>query len=191
MAKNSREGNRERAARRRTGLAARGLEQFQVIAPSEAKLLIRRAADLMTRETDPVEPRSALRQVGGVNEPEPDGTPPDVVAELEAARKRIAEMERQAEASRIITSEATKRRNQVMEAELDAARAAEEAERKKARETVLEAREAARAAQEAQGRVAEALQRAEKAETVIRQAKSLPGLKGRLVRWLAGDVLPD
>jgi DNA repair exonuclease SbcCD ATPase subunit len=191
MAKNSREGNRERAARRRTGLAARGLEQFQVIAPGEAKLLIRRAADLMTRETDPVEPRSALRQVGGANEPEPDGTPTDMVAELEAARKRIAEMERQAEARRIITSEATKRRNQTMEAELDAARAAVETEREKARETAVEAQEAARAAQEAKERTTEALQRAEKAEAAIRQAKTMPGIRGRLVRWLAGDVLPD
>jgi hypothetical protein len=37
----------------------------------------------------------------------------------------------------------------------------------------------------------EAAGRAEKAETAIRQAKSLPGLKRRLVRWRAGDMLPD
>ncbi len=36
-----------------------------------------------------------------------------------------------------------------------------------------------------------ALQRAEKAEAAMRLAKSLPGVRGRLVRWLAGDVLPD
>jgi hypothetical protein len=53
-------------------------------------------------------------------------------------------------------------------------------------------REAARESQaKAQERIVEALQRAEKAEAAIRQAKAMPGLKGRLVRWLAGDVLPD
>jgi hypothetical protein len=56
---------------------------------------------------------------------------------------------------------------------------------------ILEAeREAARMSEaKAQERATEALVRAEKAETAIRQAKNLPGLKGRLVRWLAGDVL--
>ena len=44
---------------------------------------------------------------------------------------------------------------------------------------------------EAQKRTLETLQRAEKAETAIRQAKAIPDIKGRLVRWLAGDVLPD
>ena len=51
-------------------------------------------------------------------------------------------------------------------------------------------REAARASEaKAQERATEALGRAEKAETVIRQVRSLPGLRGRLVRWLAGDAL--
>jgi hypothetical protein len=56
---------------------------------------------------------------------------------------------------------------------------------------ILEAeREAARMSEaKAQERATEALMRAEKAETTIRQARSLPGVRGRLVRWLAGDVL--
>jgi len=59
--------------------------------------------------------------------------------------------------------------------------------------TIWEAeREAAIDSQaKAQKRAEEALQRAERAETAIRQAKALPGIKGRLVRWLTGDVLPD
>jgi hypothetical protein len=63
-----------------------------------------------------------------------------------------------------------------------------EAVRQKA---ILEAeREAARMSEaKAQEQAKEALGRAEKAETAIRQARSLPGVRGRLVRWLAGDVL--
>lgn len=180
MAKNSREGNRERAARRRTGLAARGLEQFQVIAPSEAKPLIRQAVDLMTREADPVEPRAALRQVGGANDPGPDGASPDVVAELETARARIAT----AEVLRIEIEAEAERQRWALETELDTARAAAAKAEEKRQAITIEAQEAGKAAQEA-------LQRAKKAEDAIRQAKSLPGIKGRLVRWLAGDVLPD
>lgn len=178
MAKNSRDGNRERAARHRAALTARGLEQFQVIAPSEAKPLIRQAAGLMTRETDPVEPRAALRQVGGANEPEPDGAAADLAAELEAARARIAA----ADAQRIEIEAEAERQRRALEAERDAARAAEvEAERQR-QATIIEARKVDKAAQEA-------LRRAQKAEATMRQLRSLPTLRGRLVRWLAGDVL--
>jgi hypothetical protein len=55
--------------------------------------------------------------------------------------------------------------------------------------TVTEAQAIAIAAQEAQERATEALGRAEKAEAAMRQARSLPGVKGRLVRWLTGDAL--
>lgn len=173
MAKNSREGNRERAARRRTGLATRGLEQFQVIAPSEAKSLIRQAVDLMTRKIDPVEPRAALRQVGGTNEPEPASIALDVIVELEAARARIATAEAEARSQRL-----------ALETELGIARTAEAAARERSHAIAMEAGEA-------QERANAALRRAETAERAIRQAKSLPGLKGRIVRWLAADALPD
>jgi hypothetical protein len=43
--------------------------------------------------------------------------------------------------------------------------------------------------QEAIEAAQEASKRAEKAETIIRQAKAMSCLKGRLVRWLASDVL--
>jgi chromosome segregation ATPase len=164
------------------------VEQFQVIAPPEAKQLIREAAKLMTRTDDPLEPRAALRKVGGANEPEPTFAAPALVVELEVAQRRIIEIERQVEARRLET-EAEKRQRQALEAERDAARAAEAAEREKAQATAAEAQAAATAAQEAQKRATEALQRAKAAETAIRHARSLPGLRGRLVRWLAGDVL--
>lgn len=175
MAKNTREGNRERAARRRSELGRRGVEQFQVIAPPAAKPLIREAARLMIRKDDPLEPQAALRWAGGANNELGSGeSPPAVVAELESSRARIAEIEREATAAERLRRE--------LAAERDAARAAEVIEREKVAAITLEA-------QEAQKRVTEALQRAEKAETAIRQAKALPGIKGRLVRWLVGDVL--
>jgi chromosome segregation ATPase len=46
-------------------------------------------------------------------------------------------------------------------------------------------------AQAAHAEAQAAIQRAEKAEAAMRRAKTLPGVRGRLVRWLAGDVLPD
>lgn len=184
MVKNSQEGNRVRTARRREALAERGIRPVQVLAPESAHPLIRQAAVLMTRADDPMEPRAALRRVGGSNEPEADGAAAGLLAELEAARNRIAEMERQAEARRVIVAQAVERRSQTLEAERDAARAAETAEREKALAAVT-------TAQEAEFQAKEASRRAKKAETAIRQAKALPGLKGRLVRWLAGDVLPD
>ena len=185
MVKNSREGNRERATRRRAELGNRGVEQFQVIAPPEAKQLIREAAKLMTRDIEPMEPRAALRRAGGANEPSEADSAPELRTELEAMKSQMnqtAEMRR-------LEIEAEKHQRQALEAERDAARVAEAAEREKAQATATEAQAAARTAQEAQERATEVLGRAEKAEMVIRQVRSLPGVSGRLVRWLAGDVL--
>lgn len=179
----------ERNKRYRTGLEERGIKAFQVVAPETAKGLFRRAAELMARDDDPMEPRQAMRLVGGANEPEPGDETLALLAELEAARSRIAAVEREAERHRSEIEEQAEARERVFQAERDAARAAEVAEREKVAAIALEAQEATRAAQEAQKRTIEALQRAEKAETAIRQAKTLPGIKGRLVRWLAGDVL--
>ncbi|EGO93188.1 MULTISPECIES: hypothetical protein [Acidiphilium] len=136
----------------------------------------------MTRDDAPLEPRAALRRAGGANEPEPGEASPGLAAELEAAKARITEIERQAEAQRVMADDAAERQRRALEVEQEKARASAE-----------EAQKAARSAQVAEGRAAEALRRAEKAEATIRQAKALPGLKGRLVRLLAGEVLkwPD
>ena len=168
MAKNSRDGNRERAARRRAALAERGIKQILLMAPERAHPLLKQAATLMTRDDDPLEPRAALRRAGGANEPEPGEASPGLAAELEAAKARIAEIERQAEARLAIVIEAAERRRLALE---------------------KEAQKAVKAVQDAEGRAAAALQRAEKAEATIQQAKAMPGLKGRLIRLLAGDVL--
>ena len=168
MAKNSRDGNRERAARRRAALAERGIKQVLLMAPEQAHPLLKQAATLMTRDDDPLEPRAALRRAGGANEPEPGEASPGLAAELEAAKARIAEIERQAEARLAIVIEAAERRRLALE---------------------KEAQKAVKAVQDAEGRAAAALQRAEKAEATIQQAKAMPGLKGRLIRLLAGDVL--
>ena len=162
MAKNSRGGNRERAARRRAALAERGIKQILLMAPEQAHPLLKQAAGLMTREDDPLEPRTALRQAGGANEPEPGEASPALIAELEAAKARVAEIERQAEARRLIMADAAERQRQALEVEQEKAQASAD-----------EAQKAARAAQEARGRVTAALQRAEKAEIIIQ--RNCPG----------------
>ena len=176
MVKNSKDGNRERAARRRAALAERGIRPIQVLAPEQAHPLLKQAATLMTRDDAPLEPRAALRRAGGANEPEPGEASPGLAAELEAAKARIAEIERQAEARLAIVIEAAERRRLALEQE-------------KAQASAKEAQKAVKAVQDAEGRAAAALQRAEKAEATIQQAKAMPGLKGRLIRLLAGNVL--
>jgi chromosome segregation ATPase len=177
MAKNSPEGNRERVARHRKSLSERGIKQLQVMAPEAAHDLIRQAVRLMTSHDDPLEPRAALRRAGSANEPELGEASTELLAELETTRHRLTAVEREAEKQRAEIETQAKARERILQAERDAARAAEA-------ESKSEAHGATRAAQEA-------TERAEKAETAIRQAKALPGIKGRLVRWLAGDVLPD
>ncbi|OYV68209.1 MAG: hypothetical protein B7Z67_14095 [Acidiphilium sp. 21-60-14] len=174
MAKNSKDGNRERAARRRAALAERGIRPIQVMAPEAAHPLIRQAANLMTRDDDPLEPRAALRRAGGANEPDPGEASPGLVAELEATKARLAEIESQAEARRILVVETAERRRRELEAERDAAVAAE---------VVMQ--EKAAAAEKAADDAWKALQRAQRTEVAIRRTKTMLGLRGRLVRWLA------
>ncbi|MEE3504605.1 hypothetical protein [Acidiphilium acidophilum] len=149
-------------------------------APEKAKGLFRRAAELMTRDNDPMEPRQAMRLVGGANEPAASGRTVVLLAELEAARSRIAAIELDAEKRRA-EIEAIEQHMQALQAERDAAMRGQVSERERAQIAVTDA----------QKRTLETLQRAEKAEAAIQRAKTLPGMKGRLVRWLAGDVLPD
>ena len=118
MAKNSLEGNRDRVAKHRKAQAERGIRALQVMAPQEAHGLIRHAIQLMNSSEAPMEPRAALRRVGGANESEEAEASPTLAAELEAAKGQITQIEMIA-----------KRQRQVLEAERDAARAAEAAER--------------------------------------------------------------
>ncbi|OZB21450.1 MAG: hypothetical protein B7X49_17825 [Acidiphilium sp. 34-64-41] len=165
-------GAKQRARRYRENLSARGVALFQVAAPESARPLFREAAELMVREDDPLAPHAAFRKVGGANDPGMQ-----MMAE-ELAATRLAS---QAAAARVLA----------LEAELDVAKKATTIEQKRSAAIAAKAQISEKVAADTQKRAEEALGRAKKAETAIRQVKTLPGLKGRLVRWLAGDVLPD
>lgn len=116
--------------------------------------------------------REVLRAVaGGANSLPPD---PELAAALDTLRDDLTKARAELEVANA--------RERALQADLDAARASEAEGQVKVQATTLEVREATKAAQAA-------MQRAEAAETAIGQAKGLPGIKGRLVRWLAGDVL--
>jgi len=132
--------------------------------------------------------REVLRAVAeGANSLPPD---PELAAALDTVRDDLTKARAEIEAREELLRAAHDREVQ-LQAERDAARAAEAEGLAKVQEATSEAAEAARAAQEERERATEAAARAEKAEAAMRQAKTLPGVRGRLVRWLAGDVLPD
>lgn len=171
MAKNSTEGNKARTARYRAGLAARGIRPVQLYAPENGHALLRQAAGLMSREQNPLEPRQALRQISGTNDPgqghgDQDGRREVLaaaVAEIEAVRVELAEMrEAKCQAERQVVTQA-----EAMRAAASRAEVAERAQALLADELQAAEAIAAEARAEAEG---------------FRQA---PGLRGRMVRWLA------
>ncbi|HQT90347.1 MAG TPA: hypothetical protein PK677_17745 [Acidiphilium sp.] len=188
---NKQTSDAERQKRRRQRLADVGIKPMTVQFPEPDRFLVR---DLSRRVLDGQPIRQAMRVLSGVNEPETDASPVELLVELDAARNRIAEVEREAEKRRVEIEErdellrAAHDRAVHLQAERDAARAAEVEGRAKIDAVTVEAKEAATAAQEAQGRATEALQRAVKAETAFRQAKTMPGIKGWLVRWLVAGL---
>jgi hypothetical protein len=124
----------------------------------------------------PAARRSYARQVlkavaEGANSLPPD---PEMTAALEVTQAELA-------AARMAI-EAGEQRGRALQTECDAAMATWASERDKGRV-------ATQAAQTAQELATEALRRAEKAETIIRQTRNLPGVRGRLVRWLTGAML--
>ncbi|MDA8120665.1 MAG: hypothetical protein M0Z85_11675 [Gammaproteobacteria bacterium] len=134
----------------------------------------------MTRGDDPLEPHAALRQAGGTNEQDLDRASSHLAGELNTARARIAEVEEQAEALRADV-EAYERQRQALATELGSTQAAAAAEREKAQVSAHEVQKAIKQA-------SEALRRAKRAEAAIHRIKAIPGLRGRLLRWLAGDI---
>ncbi|OYV99677.1 MAG: hypothetical protein B7Z58_18105 [Acidiphilium sp. 37-64-53] len=131
-----------------------------------------RRAELMIREGDPLAPHAAFRKVGGANDPDMQV----VTDELAATR---------------LASQVAAARAAALEAELDVAKKATTTEQKRNAAIVAKAQISEKVAADAQKRAEEALGRAKKAEIAVRQVKTLPGIKGRLVRWLVGDVLRD
>jgi hypothetical protein len=83
MAKNTKAGNASRAARLRERLRERGITSLTVPTTAEGKPFLKLASELMTRETDPLTPASALRLAAGGNEP-PEPNQATKIAELEA-----------------------------------------------------------------------------------------------------------
>jgi chromosome segregation ATPase len=181
----------QRSKRLRAKRGEAGLAQVSGWVPKERRAYARKVLEALARGANSLPP-------------DPEQAAALEATRIEADRARAAEADAQAalvqakEHGQVLTAqldatraeiEAEKRQRQALEAERDAARAAEAAEREKAQATATEAQAAARIAQDAQEQATEALGRAEKAETVIRQARSLPGLRGRLVRWLARDAL--
>ena len=174
MAKNNAEGNKGRTARYRAGLAARGIRPVQLYAPEGAHALLRQAAGLMSREQDPLEPRQAMRQASGANDPgEGHGGQSQegqaLAPVMEAVKAELAEArdaERQAEQRALAQAEAARIATEGIAMALVRAEVAERAQASLADE--LRAAEAAAAAAHAE---------AER----FRQA---PGLRGRVVRWL-------
>ena len=182
---------RQRSERLRARRGEAGLAQVSGWVPKERRAYAREVLEALAR---------------GANSLPPD---PEQAAALEAARveadrARAAEAAAQAalvqakEHGQVLTAqldaaraeiEAEKRQGKALEAERDAARAAEAVEREKAQATATEAQIAATTAQKAQEQATQALGRAEKAETAIRQAGSLPGVRGWLVRWMVSTIL--
>lgn len=175
MAKNSAEGNKERTARYRAGLAARGIRPVQLYAPEGAHALLRQAAGLMSREQDPLEPRQAMRQASGANDPgkghgDQSQEEQALAAVVEAVRAELAEVrdaERQTEQRALAQAEAARTAAESTTAALARAEIAERAQ--------------AALVDELQAAEATAAQARAEAER-FRQA---PGLRGRVVRWLA------
>lgn len=151
--------------------------------------MLKRAVGLMIRDDDPMEPRAALRRAGGANEPDEADAAPELRAELEATKARIAQIEQEAEARRLEIEAEAERQRRALEAELNTAKAAAVAARGKARALAIDVQTAATDLQEAQEQVVEALRQLGKAEASIQRAKNLPGIRGHLMRWLARDVL--
>jgi hypothetical protein len=172
-------GDAERQKRRRQRLADVGIKPMTVHFPEPDRPLVR---DLSRRVLDGQPIRQAMRALGGANEPGLGEASVELLAELDAARNRIAEVEREAAERHAKIEALAATRERAFQAERDAAKAAEAEMRSEAQET-------ARSARDERNRATEAVRRAERAEAAIRQAKAIPGIKGRLVRWLAGSVL--
>jgi len=178
MAKNSAEGDKARTARYRTGLAARGIRPVQLYAPEGAHALLRRAAGLMTREQDPLEPHQALRQASGANDPEEGnsdrGEGEQVLAAAAAAVK----------AAKADLAEARDAERQAEQRALAQAEAAQVAvEGKVAALARMEKAEQAQAEMADELRAAEVV--AAQARAEAERFQKAPGLRGRMVRWLA------
>ena len=174
MAKNSAEGNKERTARYRAGLATRGIRPVQLYVPEGAHALLRQAAGLMSREQNPLEPRQAMRQASGANDP---GEGHSDQSQEEQALATMVEA---------VKAELTKAQDAERQAEQRALTQAETA--RIATEGTIAALARAEMAERAQANLADELRAAEamavQAQAETKRFQQAPGLRGRVVRWL-------
>ena len=174
MAKNSAEGNKARTARYRAGLAERGIRPVQLYAPEVAHALLRQAAGLMNCEQDPLEPRQAMRQASGANDPgqrhsDQDGREEALAAAVAAVKAELVE-----------AKEAERQAEQRANTQAEAAQAAAEGT-----VAAIGRAEVAEQAQEAlAGRLREAEDAAAQARAKAERLEQIPGLRGRVVRWM-------
>ena len=175
MAKNSAEGNKERTARYRAGLAARGIRPVQLYAPEGAHTLLRQAAGLMSREYDPLEPRQAMREASGANDPgeehrgqsQKEQALATMVEAIKAELTKAQDEERQAGQRALIQAEAARIAAEGVTAALARAEVAERAQVNLAAEL--------RAAESA----------AVQAQAEAKRFQTVPGLRGKMIHWLA------
>jgi hypothetical protein len=182
MVKNSAEGNKARTARYRAGLAARGIRPVQLYAPEAAHALLRQVAGLMSREQDPLEPRQAMRQASGANDPgqehgdqgRDEQALAAAVAAVEAAKVELAE-----------ARDAERQAKQQALAQAEVARVAAEG--------TVAAIGRAEAAERAQALLADELQAAEAAAAETRaeaaRFQKMTGVRSKVVRWLAHQAI--
>jgi hypothetical protein len=180
-----RKADAERQDKRRQRLAAVGIRPMTVQFPEADRPLVR---DLSRHVLDGQPIRQAMRALGGSNELISDEASAELRAELEALRNRVAEVESEAK-NRQAEIETVKGRERALLAQRDAALVAESSEREKAETAMAEARTASDKAVDAEGRASGTLRRAKAAEKIVRKVQDLPGVRGWLVRWLAGAVL--
>lgn len=178
MAKNSAEGNKARTARYRAGLAERGIRPVQLYAPEAAHALLRQAAGLMSREQDPLEPRQAMRQASGANDPGH--------GDEDRGKQALAAVVATAEAVRVELAEAREAERQTAQralAQAEAARAAVEG--------MAAATSRVEAAERAQALLADKLQAAEAtaahAQGMANRFQQARGLRGHIIRLLVSS----
>ncbi len=205
MAKNTAEGNRERAKRHREQAAERGLVSVTVVVPTEAKPLLKTAAGLMTRKQDPLTPASAMRQAAGSNELpvlKGDQEARDFVATADLADYNLTKMQVVRLELRTIELE------QALEAAKSEAEAAQElasnawTEVTVAREMAFVANIDAEAAQVEAATAKDSKDKATKAAIHFKNkaiaatdrleaVQKMPGVRGFLVRLLAKNALAE
>lgn len=167
MVKNTAEGNRERARRFRQRRAERGLTEIMVIAPPAARLLLKIASDLMSRDVDPLPPADALLAAAGAHQ-----------AQASTDVERIKELQGALEAQKATLEK--------LRAQLAAEVAKSAAAEAKAATTAADAECYAAVARRYKNQAEKAKEQVAAAEAKAKALHEAGGLKGLAIRVLSG-----